>query len=128
MNRRIAPRRLNMALVVVALSVAVLAVACTPALPPETPGIIGTVTSLVAGDERPASILVEGGKQPAGALADKASVTISPSTQLFAADGSKTNASGIVKGATVKVWFEGPVAESYPVQGSAKVVQIVATP
>ena len=118
--------------ILVLLAAALLGIAvtagCTPALPAETPGIIGTVTSLVPGDERPASIMVEGGKQAAGAVSDKASVTITPSTQVFGPDGAKAAASTIVKGATVKVWFEGPVAESYPVQGTAKVVQVLSAP
>jgi len=102
-------------------------VGCAPTIPAETPGIRGTVTSLVPGDDRPASILVEGPKQPAGAVSDKAQVTIAPSTQVFGPDGREAAASSIVQGASVNVWFEGPVAESYPVQGTAKAVQVLRT-
>ena len=115
-------------LVVVALFLLVPLGGCTPTPPAEQPGIVGIVTSVVAGDDRPASIMVEGGKQAAGAVSDKANVTITPTTQVFGADGTKASASAIAQGATVKVWFEGPVAESYPVQGSAKVIQIIAAP
>jgi beta-N-acetylhexosaminidase len=107
---------------------AALITACSPTTPSETPGITGTVVSLMPGDGRPASIMVEGGKQPVGAVSDKASVTISPSTQIIDSGGAKAEASAIAKGASVKVWFEGPVAESYPVQGTARVVQFMATP
>ncbi len=118
------------ALQVVAIAVVAVAVVvgCSPTLPTEPPGITGTVTSVVAGDDRPASILVEGPTQPAGAVADKAQVTIAPSTQVFGPDGSQTAASTIVPGASVKVWFEGAVAESYPVQGTARAVQVLTAP
>jgi len=93
---------------------------------PTTPaGITGTVKSLVPGDERPASILVDGPSQPAGAVSDKAQVTIQPSTQFFDASGKPAKGSAVKVGTQVKVWFEGAVAESYPVQGTAQAVQIL---
>jgi len=85
--------------------------------------------SLVAGNERPASFLVEGtNPQPAGSVSDKASVDITTSTQFFDAKGEPATLDaigGIVTGTRVKVRFQGAVAESYPVQGSAKAVQIL---
>ena len=98
-------------------------------VPADPAGITGSITSMVAGDERPASFLVEGASpQPAGAVSDKASVDIPPSTQFFDAKGEPATLDaigGIAKGTRVKVWFQGAVAESYPVQGSAKAVQIL---
>ncbi len=123
MNTRIARALLLMA---VAGIIVATATGCAPTLPAETPGITGTVTSLVPGDDRPASILVEGPSQPAGAVSDKAQVTLAPSTQFFGPDGAEVAAATIVQGASVKVWFEGPVAESYPVQGTAKAIQLLA--
>lgn len=114
-------------LVAVAAVVIATSIGCAPSLPAEVPGVIvGTVTSLVPGDDRPASILVEEPAPPADGVIDKAQVTIAPSTQVFGPDGAKATASSIVEGATVKVWFEGPVAESYPVQGTAKAIQVLA--
>jgi len=115
-------------LVAVAMVLVATTIGCAPTLPAETPGITGTVTSLVPGDDRPASLLVEGPAQPAGAVSDKAQVTVAPSTQIFGPDGAEAAASTIVQGASVKVWFEGPVAESYPVQGTAKAIQVLETP
>jgi hypothetical protein len=46
----------------------------------------------------------------------------------FGADGNAASLDSIArlaKGTRVRVWFEGAVAESYPVQGSAKAVQIL---
>jgi hypothetical protein len=103
---------------------------CTPSLPSGPPGITGTVTSIVPGDGRPASLLVEGPRpQPQGAVSDKAHVSIPPATQFFGAQGGRATLAqvgAIAKGTKVRVWFEGAVAESYPVQGSAKAVQILA--
>ena len=121
------------ALVAGALLLAVALAGCAGGrtVPADPAGITGSVTSLVAGDERPASLLVEGAiPQPAGAVSDKASVEIATSTQFFDAKGEPAtldDIGGIAKGTRVKVWFEGAVAESYPVQGSAKAVQILGT-
>jgi hypothetical protein len=129
------PRRdphiaLAAALSTLALAVLLLAAGCSQASPPsEAPGITGSVTSLVPGDGRPASMLVEStGTQPAGALSDKAQITIPPATQFFGADDRPAPLSEIAaikKGTRVRVWFEGAVAESYPIQGSAKAVQLL---
>jgi len=127
MNRRTS----RVALLIVLVLAAVMAVsvtACSLRLPTDVPGITGDITSVVPGDGRPASIFVEGGKQPDGAVAQAAMVTIQPGTQVFGPDGKTADPATIVQGATVKVWFEGPVAESFPVQGSAGAVQVVKTP
>jgi hypothetical protein len=98
---------------------------CAPSLPSEPAGIHGTVTSLVPGDARPASILVVGPKnQQSGAVADQAQVTIAPQTLFFDAAGKPGDPASIRVGTKVVVWFEGAVAESYPVQGTARAVQI----
>jgi hypothetical protein len=95
--------------------------ACTPTVPTETPGITGTVTSLVPGDERPDSILVES----AAPLTNKAQVTIEPVTLFFDAQGKPGKGSSVVVGTKVNVWFSGAVAESYPIQGAARAIQVL---
>ena len=128
MSRVTTCRSVIVPLLIAAILVGVLT-ACAPSVPSEPPGITGAVTSLAAGDGRPASFLVEGpNPQPSGAIADKAQVNIPPATMFFGADGNATSLdsiSRIAKGTRVRVWFQGPVAESYPVQGSAKAVQIL---
>lgn len=118
------------ALAIILLCGAFAATACSPSLPSDPPGITGTATSLVAGDGRPASFLVEGAQpQPQGAAADKALVNIPTSALFFDANGSPATLAkigAIKQGTKVRVWFEGAVAMSYPVQGSAKAVQILA--
>ena len=103
---------------------------CAPGLPSSPSSITGTVTTIVPGDGRPASFLVEGAQpQLQGAVSDKAQVSIPPATQFFDAQGGPATLAqvgAIARGTKVRVWFEGAVAESYPVQGSAKAVQILA--
>jgi len=92
-------------------------------------GIRGVVTDIVRGKDG-ITMLVEG-KLEHDTSFDKASVTVNmksvvlrdntPITGLFAF-------SEIKKGDTVEVTFNGPVAESYPVQGVAATVRIVTAP
>jgi hypothetical protein len=99
---------------------------CASSPPTDPIGIRGTITGKEPGDGRPAAITVEGSApQPAGAASDKARVTITPQTRFYDKAGKPGDPAGLVVGANVNVWFEGAVAESYPVQGSAKAVQIL---
>lgn len=96
-------------------------------VPSEAPGITGTITDVLETADG-ASIRVEGGTQPAGAVSDKAQVAVTGETDLFGADGTKLDgAEELAVGQTVRVWFTGPVAESYPVQGTAAAVQVVSS-
>lgn len=113
------------ALLVFAIATAVALVGCTTRLPDTPPGITGRITSATPGDEHPSSFLVEGGPQPLGAVSDRAQVTVNPGTMFFDAKGEPTKGAGATVGAKVRVWFDGAVAESYPVQGTAQAVQIL---
>jgi hypothetical protein len=72
------------------------------------------------------TLLVQDGKDPSGtALA--ASVRVPLKASLLRTSGSgytKASVDQLRDGATVKVWFTGPVAESYPVQATAGTVVI----
>lgn len=91
-------------------------------------GIRGEVTNITTEQENTV-ILVEG-KTEDDTMYDKASVTIKPDTKIVkaGADGGET----IVKPEDIKllqsveVVFNGPVAESYPVQGTAKLIRILS--
>ncbi len=111
-------------LALVAMATATVLTGCARTLPASTPGITGTITSLLPGEDGPANFLVQGNKQPEGAVSDKAQVTIAPSTMFFDRYGEPTNSRGISVGTRVSVWFDGAVAESYPVQGTALAVQV----
>lgn len=92
-------------------------------LPAEQPGIRGVITKAdsTAGSSY---ILVE--ENPADASgSNKASVRIKDETKIYKRSGAgieKSSETALMVGKQVSVWFEGPVAESYPVQGSASVV------
>jgi len=92
-------------------------------LPNEQPGIRGVITKAdsTAGSSY---VLVE--ENPADSSgSNKASVRIQDQTKIYRRSGSnleKIGQSALTIGKKVSVWFEGPVAESYPVQGSAAVV------
>ena len=67
---------------------------------------------------------MEGGEQPEGAVSDQAVVNVTKETVIFDANGQPTTPDKLQVGTEVRVWFTGPVAESYPVQGAASAVQI----
>lgn len=93
--------------------------ACGPAAgpPARQADLAGLVTSVGDGTR---TILVEESRDPnTGA---KASVTIDSSTRIWAGTGQSVTRvlpDVLRVGASVRVWFDGPVAMSYPVQGKA---------
>jgi len=98
--------------------------------------VLALAAVLVACDGAPrgasvsvASILVE--ERPADAAGSaKASVRVTGTTSLWkTVDGRQEAAlvGDLREGARVQVWFDGPVAMSYPVQGTAKAI-VILTP
>jgi hypothetical protein len=110
---------------VLALGAILSTAGCAPKPPSTPPGITGIVTSLTPGDERPANILVEAPAAATGSNANKAQVTVEPSTLFFDAQGKQAKGSAIAVGTNVNVWFVGAVAESFPVQATAAAIQIL---
>ncbi len=96
--------------------------ACSPAPPNETPSISGAITTVTPGEGNLGSVLVEG----TGAY-DKASVSVTPATSLLRATANgyeRAMFADLTPGTRVDVWFTGAVAESYPVQATARVLVI----
>jgi hypothetical protein len=54
----------------------------------------------------------------------KADVRVTGTSKVLRRDGSVTDATEFRIGQKLKVWFTGPVAESYPVQSNADVIVI----
>lgn len=107
-----------------ALAVTLLA-SCNPLSPPsvaqtgipdEAPSICGVITSLSPGE-----LLVEEDPQ-ADFGSDKAAVRLQEGTHLLYRDGRAAEYAVLLVGHTVSAWFDGPVAESYPVQAAAGVI------
>jgi len=116
-------RAIRLALLVLMVAgTAVLATACAAGVPTGQPAITGLV-STVSGSGDGTTILVTGSGQ-----VDKASVSIDARTVLLRKTDAGTSAlqlADITAGARVSVWFDGPVAESYPVQGHAGTVLLL---
>jgi hypothetical protein len=75
-------------------------------------------------------LLIEGTKEK-DTQHDKASVRLTKATKVYKwVDGKKKEAKveDLKKGATVQADFTGPVAESYPVQATAKEILILDAP
>lgn len=88
--------------------------------------IAGVVTS-VSGRTDGVTVLVESDPSTPSS-GDKASVAVTSSTRVTRRSGSGEVAAtsrDLVPGLRVEVWFDGPVAMSYPVQGKASAVVIV---
>ena len=101
---------------------------CADRTPSRAADIIGQITrattSVVDGSRRIA-ILVEAVPNDLSGSA-KALVTVDRSTRIFHANANVTaKVEDLLPGATVSVWFDGPVAESYPVQGRAGTLLIM---
>jgi hypothetical protein len=78
---------------------------------PDTPDIRGTITAR-AGE----TIRVEAAPDQASGSA-KAVVGLTPLTWITTARGEQLSFDALAVGQHVAVWFTGPVAESYPMQG-----------
>ncbi len=91
-------------------------------LPQEAPYLVGQITRYEGG-----RILVEAvpGKQEGG----KCWFAVSAKTRIFRQEQGaavKADAASLATGQQVQTWTFGPVAESYPCQGGADVVLILA--
>ena len=89
-------------------------------------GVRGEITNLSQGqDNEVIFILVEGNLESDTAY-DKASIAITGKTKVIAKDTKKRlSKDDLREGMQVEVVMEGPVRESYPVQGDAKEVRIL---
>lgn len=98
-----------------------------PQPPAETPSIIGVVTEVTAAEDGEGTLLVEAPEVSESGY-DVAWVRVTTDTRVLEAapDGAyvSVGTGDIEQGLTVRVWFTGPVAESYPVQAVAGTIVI----
>ncbi len=124
-------KRMKLVLTTVALAFALAGCdairSAMPPKPPERPadmsGAVTTIDKTPAAGDVLGSMLVE---DPNGT--DKAQVTVTAKTTVFVKMTDKTGAAtfaDLMTGDRVQVWFTGPVAESYPVQGTAEAIVVV---
>jgi beta-N-acetylhexosaminidase len=96
----------------------------TPSRAPDISGQITRATTSVVDGSRRITLLVEA-KPGDVSGSPKALVTVDSSTRVFHANAKLSpKVEDLLPGTTVSVWFEGPVAESYPVQGRAGTILI----
>jgi beta-N-acetylhexosaminidase len=111
-----------------ALLLALFLVSCaerTPARAPDITGQITRATTSVVDTGRRITVLVEAVPGDVSG-SPKALVTVDGSTRIFHANTKVLpKVEDLLPGTTVSVWFEGPVAESYPVQGRAGTLLIM---
>jgi hypothetical protein len=62
---------------------------------------------------------------PAAGQVDRAWVSVTPATAVWTVRGRRGDAGDLRRGEAVTVWFDGPVAESYPVQAKAGAIRIL---
>lgn len=104
-----------------------------PSAPTSEPDIRGVVTAVSGGGESVSLRVVWTDDAAVGAQAgyDAAQVAVNDDTEVLAraADGSVSaaEAADIAVGTAVEAWFEGAVAESYPVQATAGTLVITGS-
>lgn len=103
--------------------------ACAPAAPRSVsgpPSIEGRITAVERSGERIAAIRVEANPSDSSG-SDKAVVRITQSTEIRRGDSARVDFNSLNSGLWVRVWFVGPVRESYPVQADAGRIEIDPT-
>lgn len=90
----------------------------TAAIPRTTPSIIGQVTAVAL----PTIVVEEKPTEPHGSA--KAGVRITDGTQVLRRGEGVVGVTELRVGQQVKVWFTGPVMESYPAQATAGMIVI----
>ncbi len=94
--------------------------------PPSVPaGITGTIHKLTRDTDTGQTVIlvVDDGAIP-GAV-DRAVVKVTSDTVIWMLKGGTGTAADLGPGQFVSVWFDGPVAESYPVQATAADIRIL---
>ncbi|MGH7628227.1 MAG: hypothetical protein ACREOF_02345 [Gemmatimonadales bacterium] len=89
-----------------------------PDQPAEAPDLRGTITARTGGSIRVEAVPGE------ESGSDKAVVRLTPNTRIETANGERLAPGALAVGLRVGVWFTGPVAESYPVQGDGRRVVV----
>lgn len=118
--------RLRMVALVLLLAMGFSLTGCyVPRPPDEDPTIRGVVTSVTLGGE--GGVLRVVWHESLGEIFDLDSidVTITERTELFSREGDQITFADFEVRDVVDVWIVGPIAESYPPQGSAEAVRVI---
>jgi hypothetical protein len=120
-NHFASPRR--RAAIFIGIVVAGVLAACTEGTRSSAPPpVAAAINGRIAAREG-ATLLVVAPTPPVSGY-DRASVRLHEGTRVLRASGAPASADDLRVGQGVRVWFDGPVMESYPVQSSAGTVVI----
>lgn len=91
----------------------------------EAIGIRGVIKEIHIDEENgfTQNLLIEGDLEE-DTMYDNASVVINDDTEIYIGE-EKATFEDLKEGITVEIIFDGPVEESYPVQGTAKIVKVL---
>ena len=85
----------------------------------------GEITEIfLDGEGKVAAVLVEG-EVESDTVYDKARVAITKGSVILRTSGEELQPQDLKQGMRVEVVFQGPVAESYPVQAQAKAIRVL---
>lgn len=103
-----------------------LALSCrapAPEVPRDPADIAGRITAVDRAGERIGVIRVEA--QPADSAGSaKAVVRVTQATEILTPGAARADFGALRVGQAVRVWFAGPVRESYPVQAAAATIVV----
>ncbi|MFZ5987624.1 MAG: DUF3221 domain-containing protein [Bacillota bacterium] len=89
-------------------------------------GIRGQITKVLRNESNNISGVLVEGEVESDTSYDKASVEVAEDTKIYKGNtGQKLSVEDLKENLKVEVVFEGPVAESYPVQGKAKIIRVI---
>ena len=92
-------------------------------MPRGAPYMAGRVTSILQTSTSSLSVRIEANPLST-TLGLKAVVRVDGITLVLLPDGKAGDRRSLASGQWVRLWFDGPIAESYPVQGTAATIVI----
>lgn len=115
-------------LIISMIAISAILVACSA--PDETSdsqlvvyGVAGNITELTSNDNGTMTILVEGDLATNGADYDRGYVTVNDDTVIYLDE--EVGMEALEEGQYVNVFFQGDVMESYPIQATARQINII---
>lgn len=93
-----------------------------------TYGVAGSITEITLSttDNNLGTIFVEGDLETNGATYDKAYVTVTEDTVIYI--NEEMSFEDLAEGQYVEIFFEGAAMESYPVQATARQINVIVEP
>lgn len=121
-----APHARRIAILLILLVVVVLTACASPRPPDTEPTIRGVIVDLTPGPDGTGLVLIVWHDSLGEVYElDSISATVGEDTELFDRDGNVIGFADLQVRHVVDAWFSGPIAESYPPQGTADAVRVI---